>query len=204
MGIYWAGPEWLERAAHAPGSACAVGGSQSFRLNLANSFMPCHKHWSYHDDIGSPRGIPLRSPFRRPATERTRDTEWLKCHRDRVAVLGPYLASRIAHSPRDYGPRDRRSRGRHGPHPSLRAACWEPTELSMGAHECVRAHHTESFNRLIMPAPTALVWWSVCSRPLVSTPFAVIDPSFINRRPSGSRRTASGGRSGSSGFRESL
>lgn len=201
MGIYWAGPEWLERGGtrtRPRQRLCCVGGSQSFRLNLAN--LSCHvtKHWSYHEDIGSP-SIPLVSFSTADHGLRPNVRATLN------GSSGPRPgAGRIAHSPRDYGRRDRRSRGRHGPHPSLRAACWEPAELSMGAHECVRAHHTESFNRLTMPAPTALVWWSVCSRPLVSTPFAVIDPSFINRRPSGSRRTASGGRSGSSGFRESL
>ena len=175
-----------------------MGGSQSFRLNLANlSFKTLVVSRRYRIPKRNSSSQSFSTADHWPATERTSDTEWLKW------TASPSWG-RIAHSPRDYGPRDRRSRGRHGPHPSLRAACWEPTELSLGAHECVRAHHTESFNRLIMPAPTALVWWSVCSRPLVSTPFAVIDPSFINRRPSGSRRTASGGRSGSSGFRESL
>ena len=200
MGIYWAWPGqsgWRVEAAHAPGSACAGGRIPKFPSKFVQPFMPCHKTLVVSRRYRIPKYSSCQFFDGRswPATERASDTEWLKW----TASWG-----RIAHSPRDYGRRDRRSRGRHGPHPSLRAACWEPAELSMGAHECVRAHHTESFNRLIMPAPTAVVWWSVCSRPLVSTPFAVIDPSFINRRPSGSRRTASGGRSGSSGFRESL
>ena len=63
MGIYWAGPEWLERGGtrtRPRQRLCCVGGSQSFRLNLAN--LSCHvtKHWSYHEDIGSP-SIPLVS-----------------------------------------------------------------------------------------------------------------------------------------------